>query len=58
MAVAIRYMIQKEVFSAEDRVLVIASVTKPGRKKKPSFLVVSGKYCSHYSCLVPSLSVT
>ncbi len=42
MAVAIRYMIQKEVFSAEDRVLVIASVTKPGRKKKPSFLVVSG----------------
>ncbi len=40
---AIRYMIQKEVYSPEDRVLLIVSVTKPGRKKRPSFLVVSGK---------------
>lgn len=44
MAVALRHLIQKEEFSPTDeRVLAIVSVTKPGRKKKPSFLTISGK---------------
>ena len=46
MAVATRYQIQKEVFGGSDeRVLVIVSVTKSGRKKKASFLVISGQCC-------------
>lgn len=44
MAVAVRRLIQKEVFSPTDeRVLAIVSVTKPGRKKRPSFLIISSK---------------
>ena len=42
--VAVRLAVQKEVFTpAEERLLGLAAVTKPGRKKKVSYLCVSGK---------------
>ena len=41
---AVRLAIQKEVFTpAEERLLGLAAVSKPGRKKKVSHLCVSGK---------------
>lgn len=41
---AVRLAIQKEVFTpAEERLLGLAAVSKPGRKKKISYLCVSGK---------------
>ena len=50
MAVATRYQIQKEVFGGSDeRVLVIVSVTKSGRKKRASFLVISGQCLSKHN---------
>lgn len=42
---AVRLAIQKEVFTpAEERLLGLSAVTKPGRKKKISYLCVSGRY--------------
>lgn len=42
---AVRLAIQKEVFTAaEERLLGLSAVTKPGRKKKVSYLCVSGRY--------------
>lgn len=39
----LRLLIQKEAFAqAEERLLGLAVVTKPGRKRKPSYLCVSG----------------
>ena len=44
MSVATRSAIQKEVFSPlEERLVAIVNVTKPGRKKKSSFLCLCGK---------------
>lgn len=44
MAVATRSAIQKEIFSPlEERLGALVNVTKPGRKKKSSFLCLSGK---------------
>lgn len=41
---ATRLHIQKEVFSpADERLIGLVSVTKPGRKKRPSFLCASGE---------------
>jgi len=41
--IAIRKTLQKDVFgSGEDRLVSLINVTKPGRKKKPSFLCASG----------------
>jgi len=41
---AIRHTIQKEVFSPlEERLVGLVNVTKPGRKKKTSFLCASGE---------------
>ena len=41
---AIRHTIQKEVFSpVEERLVGLVNVTKPGRKKKTSFLCASGE---------------
>jgi len=41
--IAVRKTLQKDVFgSGEDRLVSLISVTKPGRKKKPSFLCASG----------------
>lgn len=50
MAVATRSAIQKEIFSPlEERLVAIVNVTKPGRKKKSSFLCLSGKImCCRY----------
>ena len=49
MAVATRSAIQKEVFSPlEERLVAIVNVTKPGRKKKSSFLCLSGEICVVY----------
>ena len=46
---AIRHTIQKEVFSpVEERLVGLVNVTKPGRKKKNSFLCVSGE--GSYDC--------
>lgn len=43
---AIRHSIQKELFSpSEERLLAIVSVTKSGgRKKRYSFITLSGKF--------------
>lgn len=47
MAVATRSAIQKEVFSPlEERLVAIVNVTKPGKKKKSSFLCLSGEPAS------------
>ena len=44
MAVATRSAIQKEIFSPmEERLVALVNVTKPGRKKKSSFLCLSGR---------------
>ena len=41
---AVRLAVQKEVFTpAEERLLGLTSVTKPGRKRKVSYLCISGK---------------
>jgi len=41
--IAVRKTLQKDVFgSGEDRLVSLINVTKPGRKKKPSFLCASG----------------
>ena len=43
MAVATRSAIQKEVFTGlDERLVALVNVTKPGRKKKSSFLCLSG----------------
>lgn len=42
---AVRLAVQKEVFTpAEERLLGLTSVTKPGRRRKVSFLCVSGQH--------------
>ena len=41
---AIRHIIQKEVFTPlDERMVGIVNVTKPGRKKKSSFLCIAGR---------------
>ena len=63
MAVATRSAIQKEIFSPlEERLVAIVNVTKPGRKKKSSFLCLSGKAyppSPHtYACMSHTLQST
>ena len=42
-ATGVKSVMQKEIFQPnEERLLAVISVTKPGRKKKPSFLTLSG----------------
>ncbi len=55
---AIRSAIQKEVFNQVDERLVgIVNVTKLGRKKKTSFLCLSGG-CAHVICVYQSVAST
>lgn len=45
---AIRHIIQKEVFTPlDERMVGIVNVTKPGRKKKSSFLCIAGRRPSY-----------
>ncbi len=40
---AVRLAVQKEVFTpVDERLLGLAAVTKPGRKRKVSYLCISG----------------
>lgn len=44
---AVRKTLQKDVFgTGEERLVSLVNVTKPGRKKKPSYLCASGEYNS------------
>ena len=42
--ITVRKTLQKDVFgSGEERLVSLVNVTKPGRKKKPSYLCASGE---------------
>ena len=46
--IAVRKTLQKDVFgSGEERLVSLVNVTKPGRKKKPSYLCASGQSCMY-----------
>jgi len=47
---AIKHTLQREVFlPSEERLIAVVHVTKPGRKKKASFLCAAGRWQHHYS---------
>jgi hypothetical protein len=48
---AIKHTLQREVFlPCEERLIAVVHVTKPGKKKKASFLCAAGKgQNEHYS---------
>ena len=50
---AVRKTLQKDVFgSGEERLVSLVNVTKPGRKKKPSYLCASGQRYNCHSVLL------
>lgn len=57
--IAVRKTLQKDVFgSGEERLVSLVNVTKPGRKKKPSYLCASGQYSTNYISTIHILSVS
>lgn len=45
MMAALRSSLQKDVFDLyEEKLFAFTNVSRPGKKKKPSFLCIAGRY--------------